>query len=523
MRVFLSGAMGSGKTSVAREMAQLTRLPAFDLDEMIARNEGRSAQQIFAESGEGAFRDAERTALAMLLLDLPMHCIVALGGGTVLDASSRRQLLASGVVVTLTATAEELARRVGDGCGRPLLHGSPDTATVLSEILQARAGVYGEAHGQVDTTHLSPSEVANAVRKIAERDVLVVPLLERTSRVHVQEGLALGLAEFVARSTSTLVVTDSNVDAAWGERVRETLPPNCHWLVLSPGESAKTLASAQLVWDAALDANLDRKGCIVAFGGGVVGDVAGFAAATFMRGVRFVNVPTTLLAMADSCIGGKTAVDVARGKNVIGAFHHPSDVVIDTDLLSTLAIDERRSGLGEIVKVAILDGEGALQALERNAESLLSGDPDALRLAIFSALRLKAAIVSADPDDQARRRTLNLGHTVGHALEAGSQYRGLLHGEAVAEGLTVALRVGVARGLTDPSFADRVERLLKRLGLYGLAPRGLFAAAAGFVGADKKRGGHRIDFIVPCAPGDVRIVSMPLSELQAVVANLARQ
>jgi 3-dehydroquinate synthase len=290
-------------------------------------------------------------------------------------------------------------------------------------------------------------------------------------------------------SGTLVVVTDENVDRLHGLE----LPPGVPRIVVPPGESSKTLGWLAEVLRLMLDAGLDRAGTVIAFGGGVVGDLAGFAAATFMRGVRWVNVPTTLLAMVDASIGGKTGVDVDGAKNLAGAFHPPAAIVADPTVLATLPAAERADGMAEAVKQAIIGSPGLFGRLERGAFE------DAEDIA--AAAQVKIEIVERDPFERGERAVLNLGHTVGHGVETASGYR-LSHGHAVAVGLVAETRLAERLHLAHPGLADRIAGVL---GQHGLSTRTALVAAdvrAGMT-SDKKRLGGRLRFALPRAVGDV--------------------
>jgi 3-dehydroquinate synthetase len=258
---------------------------------------------------------------------------------------------------------------------------------------------------------------------------------------------------------------------------------------------------------------------LVAVGGGVVGDLAGFAASSLLRGIPIGHVPTTLLAMVDSAIGGKTGFDTPHGKNLIGTFHQPSFVLSDLEVLATLPEAERRSGLAEVVKSAWIEGEAAVAGLERDAEALGAGEPAALERAVRMAASLKARIVAEDERDAGRRALLNLGHTLGHALEAARGYRGLRHGEAVALGMVAAMQVARRLGRADAATGERLRALLAALGL----PTDFDAAFAPevlrYVGTDKKRRAEQVAFVLPGHPGSVEAVSLPLAELESFLVS----
>jgi 3-dehydroquinate synthase len=278
----------------------------------------------------------------------------------------------------------------------------------------------------------------------------------------------------LAPGRQVLIVSDANVAPLYLERVRARLPDReVHAHVIPAGEQEKTLDRfAGLVRDlAAFGARRDAT--VLALGGGVVGDLAGFAAACWMRGVRCVQLPTTLLAMVDSSVGGKTAVDLPEGKNLVGAFHQPSAVLIDTDVLATLPDRELRAGLAEVIKTAAIVDAAFFAWLEANVEALLAREPAALEEAIARSCAHKAAIVARDETEQGERMLLNFGHSFGHAIETAQGYGGLLHGEAVAVGMVLAARLSARLGLAAESDAERLDALLDRAGLPRAIPAGL--------------------------------------------------
>lgn len=519
--IFLSGMMGSGKSSVGHVLARRLGATFLDLDAQVVARAGKSIAEIFASEGEEAFRRMEAEE-ARRLLASESPCVLALGGGTVTDRATRRLLLESGVLVTLAAPADELARRLEGTAGRPLLQRG-EAAHILEGLLAERAAAYAECHGEVRTEGLGVEEVATRAHRIAAERPVVVPLGLRTYRVDIGAGRMAALAPRLADHGlgAALIVTDENVREPWARSVAAALEGRAVTeVVLRPGEVHKTLASVERIWDAALGAGIDRSAVVLAVGGGVVGDLAGFAASTLLRGVAIVQVPTSLLAMVDASVGGKTGLDRPEGKNLVGTFHQPLHVTCDVDALSTLPDVELRSGLAEVVKAAWLDSERSVAMIEEDAERLLARDAAALERAVRMSVQLKARVVSADEHEAGLRMILNLGHTVGHALEAARGYEGLRHGEAVALGMMAAMRV--ARALGDASAdarAARMRRLLERLGLPVAFADALDERALALLASDKKRAGGKVRFVVPGAPGDVRVVPLAQEELRAALLS----
>lgn len=498
--VFLSGPMGAGKSTVALALGARLDREVVDLDQQIEAREGASVRALFSERGEPAFRVLE-ARMAAELAARGDGLIVALGGGTVANDSTRRLLHRRGTVVHLHATLATLVARASVR-NRPLLEG-PSPSDVIASLLQDRADAYAEAHLRVDTTSGSPEQLAEAIERGLASHPILVPLGRRSYCASFGPRTVLG--SLLSRHPRVLVVCDENT-SVYAADVCEQIGANARLLVLPPGEAHKNVGALERIWDAASEADVQRDGAFVAVGGGVVGDVTGLAAATWLRGVPFVVVPTTLLSMADSAIGGKTAIDRGARKNLVGAFHQPSLVRIDVETLDTLPARERRAGLGEIVKCAWLAGEAELVALERDAGALAAGDLAATLRAIEVAVRVKARVVAADETEKGARRALNLGHTLGHAFESVSGFE-LLHGEAVGLGLIAALRL--ARSLGERTQVERVTALLGALHLpvdieRWLARDGL----SDLLRADKKRSGQDVAFVVPTRPGEVKIARL---------------
>ena len=313
-----------------------------------------------------------------------------------------------------------------------------------------------------------------------------------------------------------VVVSSRRVWTAQGGHFGRVAP-----LLVADGERAKTQATVARIYDALVKARVDRGATIVAVGGGVIGDMVGFAAATYLRGVRLVHVPTTVMAQVDSAIGGKVGVNHPRGKNLIGAFHPPAMVVVDPDALTTLSRREFRAGLYEVIKYGVIADEPLLGLLERTLPDLLTQEGDALVDVIATCCRIKAAIVTADEHELGLRRTLNFGHTVGHALEATTGYGRLRHGEAVALGMRAALALGVARGLTPTDVADRVSALIARLGPLPSVADVPATDVIDATGRDKKVVNGTLHFVLATAAGATTTVAdVTARELRAALAPL---
>ena len=337
---------------------------------------------------------------------------------------------------------------------------------------------------------------------------------------------AAGRLDAWLRGRTVFLVSTPRVLALHGERLAALRGAASRWveLTVEEGEGAKTVASAERLWNAMLDAGGKRDSRLLAFGGGSVGDLGGFVAGCFLRGIGCAQVPTTLLAQVDAAIGGKTAVDLPGGKNTVGLFNHPALVVCDTAVLPTLPREELRSGLVEVIKMAALLDPPLLARVETGLDRLLAGDAAALGPVVAAAAAAKIAVVERDPTEQGDRRLLNFGHTLGHAIESACAYAGLRHGEAVGYGLLFALRLAVRRGLAPetPEIAERLRALLARLGLPPL-PALDPAALVDLTAHDKKARESGLVWVLPAALGrGVMVEGVGRGELTAELADFLR-
>ena len=523
--IVLSGFMATGKSTVGPKLAARLGVPFVDTDDLIARETGRSVPDLWKSEGEAAFRMREVALVARLLEDASCR-VIAFGGGTVTSRAARHLALERALVVTLSATAETIVARVPDIAGRPNLALGGDPTARARDLLEARADAYAECHLALATDAIDPESIVDAIVALAERAPLAVPLGKRSYTVDVTNDSPALLTDAIARlaPSSLVIVTDNHVQRARHHALEAALHPLAlprSTIVLTAGEENKTLASVSAIWDAALGAGIDREAVVVAFGGGVVGDMAGFAASALLRGIRAVLVPTTLLSMVDASVGGKTGFDHPAGKNLIGAFQQPSGVVADLAHLSTLPARERTAGLAEVVKIALACDAPLLDAVEKDAARLAAGNVEALAPIVRRAIAAKIRVVRDDERETGNRALLNLGHTVGHALEAHGLYKKHLHGEAVALGTVAELAATAKLGLTPSALVERTRELFERLGLPTQTPKAELTASWPFVAADKKRALTRIRLPVVTAAGAASVRPIPLDELRAAVLAAA--
>ena len=499
------GFMAAGKSTAARAAAAELGVEAADTDELLERHFGEPVEAFFDREGEAAFREREE-ALVGELLEHADGSVVALGGGA-LGSARVRDALRRHTAVLLEVT-EELAWQRAAGHGRPLAR----DRRAFEELLSRRFDTYLEAADAV----LPTGDRALVTRALSSLSALPdaprgTRLLWATSAsgdypVWIGRGLLDAPPWPIGAPSRRFCVTDETVGALYASRLGDL----AGLIEIPPGEQHKTLATAERVWTALVEQGARRGDHLVALGGGVVGDLAGFCAATYQRGVPVVQVPTTLVAQVDSAYGGKTGVDLPQAKNYVGAYHQPAAVLADTSTLASLPPEEHAAGYAEVVKTALIAG-GALW------ERVAAGEPvdDAM---ILACARTKLAVVAADERDSGRRQVLNLGHTIGHAIETVTGYARYRHGEAVALGLLAALRLS---GRDD--LRERVAELLEAAGLPtrldGADPAAVVAATA----RDKKREGEApVPFVLVREPGDVRHGEpVDPAELRRAVAELA--
>ena len=494
--IVLIGLMGCGKTSTGRCLARRLGLEFVDADTEIEWAAGMSVSDIFAKHGEAYFRDGERRVMTRLLAEGPR--VIATGGGAYLNEQTRTGIVAAGVSVWLKADLDVLWRRVRRRSHRPLLK-TEDPEATLRALMEQRYPVYGRAdltvasrdgphEAVVDDTiaalefHLRFSPEVPKAKPPAPRKP-ALPASEAARRVTVDlpgrayEILIGGslLAEAgamigrLAPNSACAVVTDENVARHHLASLETSLDHagiRHEAIVVAPGEQSKSFATFAAVCDGVLAARLERGDTILAFGGGVVGDLAGYVAASVRRGMRLVQIPTSLLAQVDSSIGGKTGINSPLGKNLVGAFHQPALVLADTGVLATLPPREFAAGYAEVVKYGLIGDPDFFAWLEANRAAVFAGGPQRAE-AVARCCAVKAGVVTRDERESGERALLNLGHTFGHALERLTGYDGmrLVHGEGVAIGMAQAFRFSHQLGRCSADAVARVEAHLTAAGL----------------------------------------------------------
>ncbi|MBD8657902.1 3-dehydroquinate synthase [Oxalobacteraceae sp. CFBP 13730] len=538
--IFLVGLMGAGKTTIGRLLARKLNRRFVDADHEIEARTGATIPWIFEIEGEACFR--RREADVIRDLSAQQGLVLATGGGAVLDPASRALLAERGTVIYLRASIGSILQRTAHDKNRPLLQ-TADPRGKLEQLWTERDPLYREIADLVIDTgrpnvqsmvqtildQLAAQENARA-RKHARTAMneqahitLNVELGERSYPIEIGAGL-LDDAALLARHIGghkVAIVTNTTVAPLYLDKVAGHLRAagrDVLEIILPDGEEHKNWQSLNLVYDALLQHKCDRKTTLVALGGGVIGDLTGFAASSYMRGVPFVQIPTTLLAQVDSSVGGKTGINHPLGKNMIGAFYQPRAVIADTATLATLPARELSAGLAEVIKHgAILDAD-FFDWIEANIEPLIARDRHAIGYAIARSCEIKSDVVRKDEREGGLRAVLNFGHTFGHAIENGLGYGAWLHGEAVGCGMVMAADMSARLGLIEPAAVERMRALVCAAGLPAVAPDLGEARWIELMEVDKKNEGGEIRFILLKPLGSPSITTAPLDVLRSTLA-----
>lgn len=549
--------MGSGKTTVGRALAKKLNKRFIDADHEIEARTGATIAVIFEIEGEASFRQREAEVIADLCtLD---DIVLATGGGAILDARSRASLAARGTVIYLRASVHSILQRTSHDKSRPLLQ-TADPRRRIEELARTREPLYNEiADIVIDTGRPniqflvysilaqldgmpghypdpampaetdcpdilpSPDFAGSATDPGAPAVVLQVHLGERSYPVTIGPSL-LDDAALVACHVAgerAVIVTNTVVAPLYLSRLTRALQhagKQVTAVILPDGEEEKTWPNLMRIFDALLAGQCDRKTTLIALGGGVVGDMTGFAAATYMRGVPLIQIPTTLLSQVDSSVGGKTGINHPLGKNMIGAFYQPQAVIADTSTLATLPARELSAGLAEVIKHGAIIDAGFFDWLEVNMPALLARDPAALAHVIRRSCEIKADVVRQDERESGIRAILNFGHTFAHAIETGLGYGTWLHGEAVGCGMVMAADLSQRLGLIDADACRRLTALVRAAGLPTVAPDLGAATWLALMQVDKKNEGGIIKFILLNPLGTARITSAPHDVLMETLA-----
>ena len=487
--IVITGFMGAGKTTVGQILARRLKRDFVDMDAVIEARAGMTIPQIFERQGEAAFRAQERRLIYEL--SLRSGLVIATGGGALIDEGMRDAMARNGMIVCLNASKADIRQRLAETANRPL-------AADWESLYETRAAAYARMPYQIMTTGKSPEEIAGEIAAIDGGALYVNTADGGGYPIYVGGGLLDWIgddAESLGLGGHVVIVSNETVAPIYARRLRDKLP-RADLVSVPDGEAHKTLETARAIYDQLLALGADRGTTLLALGGGVIGDMAGFAAATFMRGIALVQVPTTLLSMVDSSVGGKVGVDLPQGKNLIGAFKQPRSVIIDTEVLDTLPPLQWRCGMAEVIKHGLIAKPTLLEPelwRREHAERL-----------VRQAVQVKIDVVEVDPYERGIRAHLNLGHTFGHAIEKATDYA-IPHGEAVAIGTVKAARLSRNLGLIGDDLVERVLKIMWRLKLptdIALDPERWYAAMS----TDKKWKAGVSRLVVLKALGEAAVV-----------------
>ena len=540
--IFLVGLMGSGKTTVGRLLAKKLGMRFVDSDHEIEARTGATVSWIFEIEGEDSFRRREVETIDDLTSQKGV--VLATGGGAVVHPENRKNLKARGTVIYLRATVNNILQRTMHDKSRPLLQ-TENRRQKIEELSRQREKFYSEVadiiidtgrpnvHAMVQTIMnqlANPDRKKNSFDRQKKRPLnrndknnmntstnsahLKVDLGERSYPIEIGTGLLkdVKLLSRTIKGKRLAIITNDVVAPLYLDKLTASLKEagkEVISIVLPDGEKEKNWESLMKIFDFLMENKCDRKTTLLALGGGVIGDMTGYAAASFMRGVPFVQVPTTLLAEVDSSVGGKTGINHPLGKNMIGAFYQPEAVLADTSTLNTLPDKELSAGLAEVIKYGPIIDAKFFDWIERNIGKLLGRDSVALAYAIKRSCEIKADIVRQDERESGIRALLNFGHTFGHAIEAGLGYGKWLHGEAVGCGMVMAADLSCRMGLLDEVSRDRIRNLVEKAGLPTVAPDLGNDRWIGLMEVDKKNVGGEIQFVLLKSIGSAFVTRVP--------------
>jgi len=526
--IYFTGFMASGKTRIGKLLSSHLKRPYIDSDTYIVEKAKKSIAEIFEQDGEAKFRELEKEAIRDI--SKKKNVVVSLGGGAITQSENVHVIRSSGILICMKAEPEILCERIGRNNSRPLMAGLEPDARLekINTMLSAREKYYALADFSIDSNEGPPEE------RVLPQIIEALKLWEHlVARVELSSGASYPI--FIGKNilkyihvllkklklfpqNEILVCTDSNIAKKQNDNLKMLCKKTgeSKSFVFPAGENSKQLEVLNRLWTFMLKNRYSRKSCLLQFSGGVVGDMAGFAAATYQRGISFVQIPTSLLAMVDSSVGGKVAINHTEGKNMIGAFYQPKAVMCDLAVLKTLPKEEFRAGLAEIVKYGIIYDADFFQWIEKNASAIIEKDFAALKYIVKRSCEIKSAVVGEDEFELGLRAILNYGHTFGHAIEKITDYKKFSHGIAVGLGMRVAGRLSTITGRWTAKEESRQNELLTKFRIpktltqskVELSLKSVWNAMA----SDKKAEKKTRFYILPLRIGEVEKTSEPTKE-----------
>jgi shikimate kinase/3-dehydroquinate synthase len=555
--IVITGFSGTGKSVVAREVAGQLGWDFIDTDDEIVSLAKKPIAEIFQQDGEEKFRELEREVIKRA--SQRSHKVIATGGGAIVDPQNRAQLARNGFIVCLDAKPETIYQRLfQEGSHgseiRPLLKGD-NPLERIRQLKAQRQPYYDDVDLVINTDDLSINEVAGEVikgwrllrsarndkgkarnsggrtRNDVDKDVACwVETATQRYPIFVGYGLLDKLGEELKKVTSShvaIVISDENVSRLYGDRVEKVLRNAgfaVNFFIVPPGEKTKSINTAIEIYNFLIKKRVERDDILIALGGGMIGDLAGFVAATYLRGIPLIQVPTSLIGIVDASIGGKVAVNHPEGKNLIGAFYQPNFVLADTRALATLPERELTSGWAEVVKYGLILDKEFFEFLESNVDRLTKLEQDVVNESIIHSASLKAQVVSQDEKERGQRIILNYGHTIAHGLEAATRYIDFLHGEAVAIGMMGAAKLSQRLGILPASVVKRQQSLLRKFGLPTVFSGVNLAEITKAMEVDKKTRAKEIRWVLLEDIGKTAIrASVPHQDVLAVLEELSQR
>lgn len=507
MNIILTGMMGVGKTTIGEKLAQKLNLDFLDLDQYIEKKTQLKITQIFSKYGEPYFRRLEKNFCKEIAQK--RNLVISTGGKTLLNKENLKIFSSSGIIITLLSSPDIILKRIQKGGNaRPLLASSQSKK--FYEIYRKRELHYLNLPNKIDTTSLNKEKVVDEILKLIKGQVkkIEMTLGGNRSSVIVKKGLVNDIGSCLKdtiQEKRVFILSDNKVFGIHGKKILKELERihlKSSVFLLQPGERQKNIRTAEKIYHWLLKERASRSSVLVCFGGGVISDLGGYTASTFHRGVKLVNIPTTLLSQIDASIGGKNGINLQETKNQIGTFYFPSLILIDPLFLITLDTQYMKEGMIEAMKAGIIGDHKLFLIIKKNANQVILKDLKLLEEVIKRAMGVKLNIVHQDPYEKGIRRILNLGHTFGHALEGYFNYGQISHGQAVGLGMICASKMGMLMNIATEKILSEIKEILKVMKMPLYLENLDVSKILSLMECDKKRKEDRISFIIPKKMGE---------------------